>query len=488
MMVLRVKQGRGEGKTFPLVKESVLVGRDHSCDVVINDEAASRKHAEIFRVGEMYFVRDLGSRNGTFVNERKVEEELLRTGMRIRIGTTVLVFEDEQAAAAREEEPSRQVKFEDEDVKMETTGVIPLEKLGLTASTPRRGFEILFDIAREVSTESKVEILLDKVADEVHAAVAAHETYIFVQKGREIVPAAVKKSKSGETVSRSIIRNVLQTKRPVLTSDARADTRFREAESIVMKGVRSVICAPLLHMDTPLGVIYTAKRSVTDTFSDDDLELVSAVGMMTGVALYSIRMFEKQRNFLHNTVKMLVAAAEMKDPSTKGHSERVSAVSRAMAEELGLPERTVDQAALAGLLHDVGKLAMSDYSLHSVGMIVEGIKGGKRAHHVILGEKILSGMPELSAIAEGVATHHEAFDGSGFPRGLKGQEIPLLGRIVCVANEYDHLTHREGVDKEPVPSRVSLLQIGKLAGHAFDPEVVKALAVAYRNGRIPDGT
>ncbi len=478
MMVLRIKRGGKKGKAHRLDKGSMVVGRDTSADIVLEDDAASRRHAEIFKVGEMYFVKDLGSRNGTFLNEEAAGEELLRVGDRIRIGNTILVFGDDPKQV-----PEEQVHFSGE-AHINTTGVVKLDDLDLETKCPAAGFELLYDVAKAISSEHQLEPLLDKVASEVHKAISADETYVFVKSGSELKPMAVKKTKGGEAVSRSIITNVMQTKRSVLTMDAVVDSRFKAAESIVAKEIHSVITAPLISMDKPKGVIYAAKQSMTEQFTDDDLELVSAVAMMAGVAIEGIEVRENQKAVLLETVKTLVAAVELRDPSSKGHSERVANICGAIATEMKLSAERNERVRLAGLLHDIGKVAISEDGLHSVGQRTDGVKGGKAAHHVLLGEEIISNMPELSDISEAVKTHHEAFDGSGFPEGLKEDKIPVIGRVIAVADGFDHLLARGGIKGENVPVKGALMQVGKMSGKRYDPDMVKALLIAHRNGNL----
>ncbi len=97
MTILRVRSGADKGKTYEITGESTTIGREDDCAIQIPDQGISRKHSEIFRIGEMFFIRDLESRNHTFVNEKEIDEELLRIGDRIQIGTTTLVFEDRNA-------------------------------------------------------------------------------------------------------------------------------------------------------------------------------------------------------------------------------------------------------------------------------------------------------------------------------------------------------------------------------------------------------
>jgi putative nucleotidyltransferase with HDIG domain len=237
-------------------------------------------------------------------------------------------------------------------------------------------------------------------------------------------------------------------------------------------------------MQKAKGVIYAVKRSLQEKFTDDDLELASAIAMLTGVSIQGLEALDQHKKFLLDMVKTLVAATEMRDASARGHSRRVAAISGAIADVMKIPPERKERVELAGLLHDIGKIGVSEYGLHSVGQIQDDIRGGKLAHHVIMGEKIISRMPELADIAEAVKTHHEAWDGSGYPRGLKRDQIPLMGRIVAAANAFEQLLSRGGQAGDSMSIKKALMQIGKLASRKYDPEVVKALLIAHRNGSL----
>jgi putative two-component system response regulator len=138
-------------------------------------------------------------------------------------------------------------------------------------------------------------------------------------------------------------------------------------------------------------------------------------------------------------VRALVSSVEAKDPYTCGHSERVAVLSRELARRLGLAPEEVERAYLAGLLHDIGKIGTPESILHKQDTLTPEEWAVVKRHPEI-GGRILKGITQLQTVRETVLRHHEHMDGQGYPGGLRGNEIPLLARIVAVADGFDAMT------------------------------------------------
>jgi putative two-component system response regulator len=182
-------------------------------------------------------------------------------------------------------------------------------------------------------------------------------------------------------------------------------------------------------------------------------------------------------------VNRLARAGEFRDEDTGEHTSRVGDTSALIARELGLPPSEVGTIRLAARLHDLGKIGISDLVLLKPGKLSEqeflSVK-----QHTVLGADILSdGSSQLLQMAERIAlTHHERFDGTGYPNQLAGWDIPIEGRIVAVADVFDALTHARPY-KEAWPREQALEEIYRLAGSHFDPEVVDAFKRVVGRGQ-----
>ena len=194
------------------------------------------------------------------------------------------------------------------------------------------------------------------------------------------------------------------------------------------------------------------------------------------------KVLERTRQLWEANVEVvfrLARAAEFRDDQTGEHIKRVAALSHTLALELGLDQEEAELIRLAAPLHDVGKIALSDSILLKPGLLTEEERRIME-HHTEIGARILShGKSDLLKVAEVIAlTHHERWDGEGYPNGLAGENIPLVGRILAVADVFDALTH-ERPYKKAWPADEALSEIERNAGVQFDPLVVAAMLSAF---------
>ena len=173
------------------------------------------------------------------------------------------------------------------------------------------------------------------------------------------------------------------------------------------------------------------------------------------------------------TLEALVNALEAKDPYLRGHSARVADLSANIATELGLNEEEVDRVRMAGRLHDLGKIGTRDAVVNKEGPITaEEFEHVKQ--HVIIGAQILAPLVHLGAVVSMVKSHHERYDGTGYPDGLQGEEIPLGGRIIGAAEVYDALTTARPYQEKMTPER-AVERMADLSGTVLDTRVYDAL-------------
>ena len=191
---------------------------------------------------------------------------------------------------------------------------------------------------------------------------------------------------------------------------------------------------------------------------------------------------DENRDLFLNSIQMLAGAVDEKDPYTRGHSDRVTRYSVMIARELGLPETYVETVRISAQLHDVGKIGIEDRILKKPGALTaEEFEIMKT--HTTKGANILRGVPQLAEMLPGIELHHESLDGRGYPRGLKGDEIPLLPRIIAVADTFDAVTTNRPYQQAHEP--VDALQIlHKLAGKRLDPKAVEAFTAVFERGEI----
>lgn len=200
------------------------------------------------------------------------------------------------------------------------------------------------------------------------------------------------------------------------------------------------------------------------------------------LARYSFSKYTETRDLFYGTVSALSQAIDAKDGFTRGHADRVSRIAGAIARELGLPEREIEQIELAGLLHDIGKIGVEDRVLMKPSRL-ESDEQELMRRHPIYGASILEPSAALRPLVPIVLHHHENFDGTGYPEGLKGEEIPLGSRILLVSDTYEAMTSDRIYRKAPGHDK-AIEQLNRYKGTQFDPKIVRTLeACIQRRGQ-----
>lgn len=217
-----------------------------------------------------------------------------------------------------------------------------------------------------------------------------------------------------------------------------------------------------------------------------DLKAGNEIGQLADTFNYMTERLDlydrNMRDLFISSIKALSAAIDAKDPYTQGHSERVTSFSLATARQMSLGKDTLEQVQMAALLHDVGKIGIEDAVLRKPDRLTdEEFDIIKR--HPAMGASIMSPIKQLKDIIPGMRHHHEAFDGSGYPDGLGGADIPLIARIIAPSDTFDAMTsdrlYQKAMDDDFV-----IKTLIRLSGTRFDPKVVQAFIAAYQDGKI----
>jgi HD-GYP domain-containing protein (c-di-GMP phosphodiesterase class II) len=237
-------------------------------------------------------------------------------------------------------------------------------------------------------------------------------------------------------------------------------------------GLRNLVAAAILEGETITGWIVACNSLARAEFGTVEASLLSSVAQIVSTHLRNISLFLEQEELLVAFVRSLVSSLDAKDSYTRGHSERVAHVARRIARQMNLSPREQESVHLSALLHDIGKIGVEDAILRKPGRLTDAELRKLRLHPVI-GDDILSGLKNLRHILPGVRHHHEAFDGTGYPDGLRGDGIPLMARILAVADAYDAMgSNRPYRGGMPLTQVENVLTDG--AGRQWDPAVVRA--------------
>ena len=258
-----------------------------------------------------------------------------------------------------------------------------------------------------------------------------------------------------------------------------------------LQSLRMEVVTPLAVRGEVVGVILLGGKASEEPFTDEDLNVVRALGRHIGVGLHNHRLlreveeraeenrrlYEDLRDIYRDTVRAFAAAIDCKDKYTQGHSERVGKYSEIIARELGWADEEVEGIAVAGYLHDIGKLVV-DRDIINAPYRIDAKQSSELNRHPAAGYEILKPINHPFADIPLMARyHHERLDGRGYPEGLKGDEIPLGAKIVSLADSFDAMTTDRPYRRRRTFHEV-LEDLPRNSGKQFAPEVVVALCRA----------
>lgn len=276
---------------------------------------------------------------------------------------------------------------------------------------------------------------------------------------------------------------VIKNNRALIVNNVAKDRRFsHKADNSSGFKTRSMIAVPLTIEGKIIGVVEVVNKKKSKLFTKKDMRMLSMLASSAAVAINKARLFHDLNELFVSTIKTVANAIEAKDTYLKGHCERITSFSLAIATEIGLNESDKKNVELAALLHDVGKIGVPEHILCKTDRLTteeyEYIK-----KHPKIGADMLSSIKQLSVAIGGIKHHQEIYDGTGYPDGLKGEDIPLIARIIAVADTFDAMTttrtYRKGL-----PVETALEEIKSKRGIQFDPECVDCFMKAYSKGLI----
>lgn len=321
----------GQATPCPISMDETVIGRHPECQVHINSNMVSRRHARLLRQGDKYVIEDLGSGNGTFVNGKKIEGPVeLKHDDRIKLGPILLRFENPQAAAAPKPaapasrppatKPAGGLRLGDDDLggkvdvsseEEETTTItgqaVQVAGFGRLEVRPEAKLKAVLEISRSLAGTTDLQALLPKILDTLFSIFphADRGAILFRDDATgKMIPKAVKHRRAGDDesvkISRTILRTVLEQKTGILSADATQDARFEASESISNLTIRSMMCVPMLSLSgEPMGAIHIDTQNAFNQFTEEDLDLLVAVASQAALSYESTRLLvtamEKQK-------------------------------------------------------------------------------------------------------------------------------------------------------------------------------------------------
>ena len=290
------------------------------------------------------------------------------------------------------------------------------------------------------------------------------------------------------SVADTLSRQVFETDQAVLNPDLTSDPRFSALVDGDDVPPRSIMIAPLSveieGQSERMGVVYVDALSKNRLFTEADLNLLESFASLAALSIRNVRLAASLRLAYKETVYALVKALEAKDAYTRGHSERVAEYSERCAKRYGMGMQRLEVLYSAALLHDIGKIGIREAILNKPGKLTTEEYDHVKTHPEI-SEAIVIGLTFLRAEYYILMQHHERYDGKGYPRGLKGDEITLEGAIIQVADAWDAMTSRR-IYRRNLDLEEALKELRRNGGTQFNPDVVEVFArMIEEEGIIP---
>jgi putative nucleotidyltransferase with HDIG domain len=258
-----------------------------------------------------------------------------------------------------------------------------------------------------------------------------------------------------------------QRKSPLMVHQLSKDKTFHW----LADHAQQLLAVPLMRQDQVLGCMFGLDKA-SGEFDSVDSKLLNSIANESAIYLENAMLFGDVHDLMMGLLHALTSAVDAKDAYTCGHSERVALLSRELAIKAGLTDQEVQRIYMAGLLHDVGKIGVPESVLQKTGKLTTE-EFDQMKKHPEIGARILKDIKQIEDIIPGVMHHHERYDGKGYPTGIAADAIPLMGRIICLADCFDAMTSNRTYRKA-LPLEVALTEIRRCSGTQFDPTLTDA--------------
>ncbi len=473
-------------------EKPLLIGRGQSADVQLLHSRVSRLHCRISFESGFYVVDDLGSRNGTWVNGRRVHRAILFHHDRVTVGSAEFRFmlrpESALPAAAATPESERGTTFQttisgtvraDDDSTLFLA--IPQGMDAELAAELERDLSAVCRVISSVNAEPHLDRLLETIMDSVMDVTNADRGYLMTaREGDGTLQPVVSRNKPDlpEGVRNSFSRTVAGDCYGQRCAVLMADPAHHEglSDSAVAQQIQSIVCVPMCDRRGPVGVIYVDRLAGSEPFTERDLKVITAISNQAGIAIRRAQLAKQAESLFRDAVRTVIKLIEVKDEYTYGHSERVTAVSLLIGDLCAVGRTARRNLEVAGLLHDVGKVGVDAGILQKAQPLTDQ-EYALLQEHPAKGSAVLEEIQSAREIADAVRHHHERWDGGGYPDGLAGEEIGPLAQILALADAFDSMASDRPY-KKALSRREVVDEIRTCSGTQFGPEIAERFVSA----------
>ena len=344
----------------------------------------------------------------------------------------------------------------------------------------------LLKVGRTIAVETNIDTLLKIIAQEIKQALNADRCTVFLldEEKHELwskVALGLGMQEIRFASNLGLAGHVATTGETVNIKDAYTDKRFnKEIDMQTGYKTKTILCMPIRNLSHQIVGVFQVLNKKGGEFTAKDEDLLIAIGSSAGIALENANLFnkqkiliEEQKQLFSSFIDTLSASIDARDKITSGHSKRVTMYASLICDELNMNEKEKEVIKHASLLHDIGKIGIKDSILQKEGKLTpeeyDHIKQHANITHDILGKIYVS--KEFENVAQIASSHHERYDGTGYFQGLKGDDIPLGGRILAVSDVFDAITSKRHYrSKMQIQDAIKILVDG--SGSHFDKKIV----------------
>lgn len=305
MARLVIESGTDTGLVYPLTEPIITIGRSPANIIQIIDRKVSRYHSEIHNINNEYILRDLGSKNGTYVNDRLITGEYkLQNNDKLRVGDTVLVFELDSLPEEEKDSTTRSVRLVAEPVwgeTKQTMSVMPPPEVKIPTEVGAEQLikdssyrlEILYQVGEAIRNIFDISDLLNKLMEILFNVIQPDRACVLLKDEytNQFIPKVVKtREKEEVALSRHIIEQCIKDKVSILVTDASSDKRFKASDSVIRERIQSAMCSPLVYKDEVIGVIYVDTKSRFSSYGQEELEFLTGISNQAAMAIVNARL------------------------------------------------------------------------------------------------------------------------------------------------------------------------------------------------------
>lgn len=495
MNFLIVKRGPQSGQKFSMPQFPVTIGREPSNSICLDDPEISRFHLRIKKRGRLLILEDLESKNGCYVNGERIVNSIIQNGDHILIGESELMLTTPSdtvdvaseilnfnMAVDHEHGISGPIDVPDEAGSLSMTPLALnhtsiLNRLADNVKNIRKIYDLQGHIMVINNLEDACNSLI-KGLQQLVPVISRCAVFVWSHPNQQLIPTATRQFENSDMpfkINQKALSDSLGRKQGMLIKDECKDAnQFKHRIILPMLNQHEALCMLHIEADKPM-----------KNFPTKHLEAIQTLLTRCAPSFETLLLRAEVDSLMVGMVETVVATIEAKDTYTVGHSERVCKFSMGIADELKLSKEIKKMLMISSLCHDIGKIGIPDAILKKAALLSREEYEEMKLHPTI-GANIISHMPNAKKFVSGVKYHHEKWDGTGYPEGLAGENIPFFGRIIAVADVIDAMISGRAysgfIDESDAIDKI------QRESDLFDPEILKALVRAWEKGSITQRT